>query len=298
MNLKIGNTPLIELTKEIRRLTQGLRIFAKLETENTGGSIKDRVALAMVEDGETKGLLKKGGVIVESTSGNTGIGLALVAKAKGYKALIFMPQNAARSIAERIKGYGGEVVFTDGRLGMQGSVSAAKAFVKTHPNAYYTDQFNNPVCALVHYQTTGVEIWGQAQGKVDIFVAGIGTGGTITGTAKYLKEKNPAIRAVGVEPSSSPLLSQGWFGRHGIQGIGANFIPSVLDRGVCDEVLAATEEDALFWAEWVQKTYGITVGLSSGAALSACLKLALRKENAGKNILTIFQCDGGRYALK
>ena len=193
MNLKIGNTPLIELTKEIRT-QDGVRIFAKLESENAGGSIKDRVALAVIEDAEKRGKLQKGGCIVEATSGNTGIGLALVAKAKGYKAYIFMPKNSAPSIAERIKKQGGEVVFTEEQSGMCGAVKEAQAFIQKHPNAYFADQFNNPVCAEVHYQTTGLEIWRQTQGRVDIFVAGVGTGGTLTGVAKRLKEKNPAVK--------------------------------------------------------------------------------------------------------
>ena len=298
MSIKIGNTPLMEIQTEDCALAKGTRIFAKIETENAGGSIKDRVALAMIQDGERKGLLKKGGLIVEATSGNTGIGLAIVAKAMGYKAVIFLPETTAKSVVERIESCGGEVILTDGKLGMQGAVEEAKAFLQSHENAYYADQFNNPVCVSAHYQTTGVEIWEQTQGEVDFFVAGVGTGGTLTGTAKYLKEKKPAVKAVAVEPFSSPLLSQGWFGKHGIQGIGANFIPSVLDRSICDEVFTATEEEALQWAEWLYEKYGLVVGLSSGAAFSACVKLASREENAGKNIVTVFQFDGGRYVLK
>ena len=297
MNLKIGNTPLMELTDEFS-VPNGARIFAKLETENAGGSIKDRVALAIVEDAEERGLLKQGGIIVEATSGNTGIGLAIVAKAKGYKSVIFMPENSARSIAERIRACGGEVRLTPAAEGMRGSVEEAKAFLENTPNGYYADQFNNPVCALAHTKTTGVEIWEQTQGKADIFVAGVGTGGTLTGVSRYLKQKNPAVLAVGVEPFSSPLLSQGFSGKHGIQGIGANFIPSVLDRSVCDEVLTATDEEALYWAEELLKRKGLTVGLSSGAAFSACLKLANREENAGKIIVTVFQYDGNRYEMK
>lgn len=297
MNLKIGNTPLIELTKEFS-LSNGARIFAKLEFENAGGSIKDRVALAIIEDAEEKGALTKGGLVVEATSGNTGIGLAIVAKAKGYKSVIFMPENSAPSISERIRAFGGEVRFTPANEGMRGSVERAKAFVGNTPNCYYADQFNNPVCALVHTKTTGVEIWEQTQGKVDIFVAGVGTGGTLTGVSRCLKEKKPAVLAVGVEPASSPLLSQGKSGRHGIQGIGANFIPSVLDRSVCDEVITATDEEALYWAEQLYQKAGLTVGLSSGAAFSACLKLAARKENADKIIVTVFQFDGNRYEMK
>ena len=296
MNIKIGNTPLIELTKEIRA-QNGVRIFAKLESENAGGSIKSRVALAIIKDAEEKGLLTGGGRVVEGTSGNTGVGLSIVARAMGYKAVIFMPAYTAKSVVERIKNSGGEVVLTDGNLGMQGAVEGAKAFAENTPNCFYANQFHNPVCAAVHYQTTGAEIWRQTQGRADIFVAGVGTGGTLTGVARYLKEKKPAVKAVGVEPARSPLLSQGWCGAHGIQGIGANFIPPLFHRSVCDEVLTATDEEALLWAERLYQAAGLIVGLSSGAALSACVKLAARAENAGKNIVTVFQFDGSRYAM-
>ena len=291
--LKIGNTPLIELTKEIR-VPNSARIFAKLERENDGGSIKSRVALALIEDGEKRGLLKQGGAVVEATSGNTGIGLALVAKAKGYKALIFMPKNSAEHAVAGVQGYGGEVVFTPDEEGMLGAVKRAATFAERQENCYYANQFHNPVCALVHTQTTGREIWAQVQGKADIFVAGIGTGGTLTGVSRWLKEKNPALQTVGVEPASSPLLSKGWTGAHRIQGIGANFIPPILDKSVIDEMLTATEEEALFWVNRLQAEVGIAVGLSSGAALAACMCLAERKQNAGKNIVTIFPDGGAR----
>ena len=291
--LKIGNTPLIELTKEIR-VPNGARIFAKLERENDGGSIKSRVALALIEDGEKRGLLKQGGAVVEATSGNTGIGLALVAKAKGYKALIFMPQNSAEHAVAGVQGYGGEVAFTPDEEGMLGAVKRAAAFAERQENCYYANQFHNPVCALVHTQTTGREIWVQMQGKADIFVAGIGTGGTLTGVSRWLKEKNPALQTVGVEPAASPLLSKGWAGAHRIQGIGANFIPPILDKPLIDEMLTATEEEALFWVNRLQAEVGIAVGLSSGAALAACMCLAERKQNAGKNIVTIFPDGGAR----
>ena len=297
MNLKIGNTPMIELTKEIRA-QNGARIFAKIEGENAGGSIKSRVALAMIEDAEKRGLLSTGGVIVEATSGNTGVGLALVAQAKGYKARIYLPENMRGDKSDAMKNYGAEVVFTPAFQGMMGAVKEAQTYVKTHADAYYANQFCNPVCAAAHYQTTGVEIWRQTQGKVDIFAAGFGTGGTLSGVGKYLKEKNPAIQTAGVEPASSPLLSKGYSGSHGIKGIGANFLPSVLDRSVIDEVLLVTDEEAEAGVRRIKNGLGLSVGISSGAAFCACVRLAAMPQNAGKNIVTVFPDNGGRYALK
>ena len=287
MNIKVGNTPMIELTKEIRA-QNGVRIFAKLEGENEGGSIKSRVALALIEGAEKKGFIKSGGYIVEATSGNTGVGLALVAKKGGYRAKIFMPSNLSGVQSKRIEEYGGEVVFTPSIEGMQGAVDAAKAFVSGTPNSFYCNQFCNPVCAAVHYQTTGQEILAQAVGKVDIFVAGVGTGGTLTGAGMRLKEKNTTLKVVAVEPATSPLLSQGWAGRHGIRGIGANFLPSVLDKDLIDEVVLATEHGAAVCRSWLKKRCNLSVGISSGAALYACLQLAGRAENQGKTIVTIF----------
>ena len=297
MNLKIGNTPIIELTKEIRA-QNGVRIFAKMENANDGGSIKSRVALALVQDAEKKGVLKKGGTIVEATSGNTGVGLALVGKSKGYKARIYLPENMQGDKSAKMESYGAEVVLTPAVQGMAGAVRAAESFVQTHPNVYYVNQFCNPVCAAVHYQTTGVEIWAQTQGGADIFAAGFGTGGTISGVGKYLKEKKPTLQVVGIEPASSPLLSKGYSGAHGIKGIGANFLPSVLNKSVIDEVLLVTDSEAEEWSARLKRDLGLSVGISSGAAFCACLRLAEMPQNAGKRIVTIFPDGGGRYAVE
>ena len=288
--LKIGNTPLVQLN-----IPSPCKLFAKLEGENLGGSIKDRVALAIIEDAERKGRLKAGGLVVEATSGNTGIGLALVCKAKGYRAVIVMPDSMSKERIELIQSYGGEVVLTDGKKGMQGAVERALELVKNNDNALLADQFNNPVCAKVHYATTAQEIYTQTDGKVDIFVACVGTGGTLTGVGRFLKEKNLQTQVIAVEPSASPLLSQGKAGAHGIQGIGANFVPSILDREVYDEVVTVTDEEAFAWARELAKAHGLSVGISSGAVLSAVLKIASRAENAGKNIITVFPDEGGRY---
>ncbi len=289
--LNIGNTPLIRLNIEAP-----CNLFAKVEGGNPGGSIKDRVALAIIEDAEQKGALKAGGLVVEATSGNTGIGLALVCKAKGYRAVIVMPDSMSKERRELIKSCGGEVVLTDGKKGMQGAVEKAKEIVKNSDNALLADQFNNPVCAKVHYESTAREIYTQTDGKTDIFVACVGTGGTLTGIGTFLKEKNPQVRVVAVEPAASPLLSQGRAGAHGIQGIGANFVPAVLDKSIYDEVVTVTDEDAFFWARELAKRQGLSVGISSGAAFAAALAIANRPENKGKNIVTVFPDEGGRYA--
>ncbi len=291
----IGNTPLAELKNTEEKYGLTARIFAKLEKENEGGSIKDRVALAIIEDAENKGLLTAGGTVVEATSGNTGIGLALVCRARGYRAVIVMPDSMSVERQNMMKEYGAELVLTDGKLGMQAAVEKAEEIVKNTPNSLLADQFNNPVCAKAHYDTTGVEIWQQTNGKVDIFVACIGTGGTLTGVARYLKEKNPNVKIVGVEPAASPLLTKGIAGAHKIQGIGANFIPTVLDRTVYDEVLTVTDEDAFAFARGLKTDENLSVGISSGAALAAALRLAQRAENKGKNIVTVFPDDGNRY---
>lgn len=296
----IGDTWLVELTKiaEARgmyEMNPFPRLFAKLENRNAGGSIKDRVAFAIIEDAEKNGRLKAGGTVIEATSGNTGIGLAYVASQKGYKAVIVMPDTMSVERQALIKAYGGEVVLTDGKKGMQGAVEKAKELLAATPNSILADQFNNPVCWKVHYQTTGREIWAQTQGKVDIFVACVGTGGTLTGVGKYLKEQNPNIQVIAVEPAASPLLSQGVVGSHGIQGIGANFIPSVLDRSVYDEVVTVTDEEAFATAKELYKTEGLFVGISSGAAVAAAMEIAKRPENRGKNIVTILPDEGGRY---
>ena len=291
----IGNTNLKELTVLTGVENCVARVFAKVESENLGGSIKDRVAFAIIDDAEKSGRLKKGGVIIEATSGNTGIGLALAAKMRGYRAVIVMPDTMSVERREMIKSYGGEVLLTDGKKGMQAAVERANELLKATSNAILADQFNNPVCWQAHYQTTAPEIWAQTSGKVDIFVACVGTGGTLTGVGKYLKEKNPTCRVVAVEPASSPLLSQDRAGAHRIQGIGANFVPSVLDRTVYDEVLTATDDEAFLMKDRLFKEENLFVGISSGAAVAAALRLAKRPENAGKNILTILPDHGNRY---
>ena len=290
----IGNTPLIQLQK--LTLNVGGNIFVKVEGVNAGGSIKDRVAKAIVEDAEASGRLQAGGTVIEATSGNTGVGLALICLKKGYRAVIVMPDSMSEERRVLIRKYSGEVVLTDGKKGMQGAVDKANELLKNTPNSILADQFNNPVCADVHYQTTAPEIWKQSGGKVDIFVACVGTGGTLTGIARYLKEQNSAIKVVAVEPASSPLLSQGKAGAHAIQGIGANFVPAVLDRTVYDEVLTVTDEEAFATAKALFKHENLFVGISSGAAVSACLKLASLPENKGKNIVTVLPDEGGRYA--
>ncbi len=295
MEERIGNTPLFALNKLKKELGLYGNIFAKIEGNNPGGSIKDRVAKAIVDDAEKKGLLTAGGTIVEATSGNTGVGLALVAAARGYKAVIVMPDTMSVERQKLIRAYGGEVLLTAGAQGMRGAVEKAREIVEKTPNAVLANQFSNPVCASVHYQTTGVEIYRQTQGKTDIFVACVGTGGTLSGTGKYLKEKNANIRVVAVEPSKSPLLSGGQAGAHEIQGIGANFIPEVLDRTVYDEVLTVEDEEAFSYARLLCKREGLFVGISSGAAFAAAVKLAALPENADKNIVTIFPDEGGRY---
>ncbi|MBR2321372.1 MAG: cysteine synthase A [Clostridia bacterium] len=290
----IGNTPLVRL-KQVDLGCCG-QIYAKVEGENPAGSIKDRVALAIIEDAEKNGRLQKGGTVIEATSGNTGIGLAYVCQQRGYRAVIVMPDSMSVERRKLIASYGAEVVLTDGKQGMSGAVEKAKQLLQDTPNSILADQFNNPVCAKAHYCTTGVEIWKQTQGKVDVFVACVGTGGTLTGVGRYLKERNPHIKVVAVEPTSSPLLSQGWSGQHGIQGIGANFIPKVLDRTVYDEVLTVSDEDAIRMAKFLRMEEDLSVGISSGAAVHAAQELAKREENRGKIIVTILPDEWGRYA--
>ena len=289
----IGNTPLIRLEQVDKGLPA--RLYAKLESANPAGSIKDRVAFAIVENAEKNGLLKKGGTVIEATSGNTGIGLAYVCRQRGYRAVIVMPDSMSVERIALMKGYGAEVVLTDGKLGMSGAVERAKQLLQETPNSILADQFNNPVCAKAHYETTGAEIWQQTQGKVDIFVACVGTGGTLTGAGRYLKEQNPNIKVIAVEPTASPLLSQGKAGPHAIQGIGANFIPAVLDRTVYDEVVTVTDEEAIATAKGLC-AQGLCVGISSGAAVAAAKKIAQGAENTGKTVVTILPDDGGRYA--
>ena len=298
MEKSIGNTPLIELKKIAKDGNKNIptfHLFAKVEGENLGGSIKDRVAQAILDDAEKKGALKKGGAVIEATSGNTGIGLALCCRLRGYQAKIVMPDTMSVERQEMIKAQGGEVLLTDGKKGMSGAVEKALELLKNTPNAILADQFNNPVCWAAHYETTGPEIWKQTQGKIDIFVSCVGTGGTLTGVGKYLKEKNGNIRVIAVEPSASPLLSKGYAGAHGIQGIGANFVPKVLDRSVYDEVVTVTDEEAFETARRIKREENLSVGISSGAAVVAALKVANCPENAGKNIVTILPDSGDRY---
>lgn len=289
----IGNTPLLELN--IFAKTKGLqaRLLAKLEFLNPTGSVKDRAALSMIKDAEKKGLLKENSVIIEPTSGNTGIGLACVAAARGYRTVIVMPDSMSVERQKLMRAYGAEVVLTPGALGMQGAVEKAEALAKQLPNSFIPDQFGNPANAAAHAATTGPEIWKDTDGNVDFFVAGVGTGGTITGVGAFLKKKDPNVRVVAVEPTSSPLLSGGKAGPHGLQGIGANFVPKVLDTQIYDRVIPVTEEEAYAAARLLGKTEGILVGISSGAALHAASLLA--EENPGKTIVALLPDTGDRY---
>ena len=287
----IGNTPLLELNAMARDVSA--RVLAKLEYMNPAGSAKDRVALAMIEDAEKRGILKEGSVIIEPTSGNTGIGLACVATTRGYRAIIVMPDSMSQERITLMKAYGAEVVLTPGAKGMQGAIEKAEELAKTIPGSFIPDQFGNPANAYAHFTTTGPEIWADTQGKVDIFVAGVGTGGTITGVGEYLKKQNPNVQVVAVEPAKSPLLSGGQAGPHGLQGIGANFVPKVLNTEIYDKVIPVTEEDAYAAARKMGKTEGILVGISSGAALYAALEVA--RENPGKTIVVLLPDTGDRY---
>ncbi len=289
----IGRTPLLELQGLQAKLGLSARVLAKLECMNPAGSAKDRVALSMILDAENRGLLKEGSVIIEPTSGNTGIGLASVATARGYRVIIVMPDSMSRERQLLMTAYGAELVLTPGKLGMQGAIDKAEALAKELPGSFIPDQFNNPANAAAHEATTGPEIWQDAQGQVDIFVAGVGTGGTITGAGRYLKQQNPALQVVAVEPAGSPLLSGGTAGSHGLQGIGANFIPGVLDRSVYDKVVQVTEQQAYEAARLLGKAEGILCGISSGAALHAAVELA--KEHPGKTIAVVLPDTGDRY---
>lgn len=294
--IKIGNTPLARLREIEKTYALSAALYAKVENQNSGGSIKDRVAVAILDKAEQDGKLQNGGTVVEATSGNTGIGLALVAKMRGYKTIIVMPDTMSQERRDMIKKYGGEIELTDGKKGMQGAVERAQEIVDATPNSILADQFNNPACVTAHYEGTGKEIWSQTDGKTDIFVAAVGTGGTLTGVGKYLKEQNPSIQVVAIEPANSPLLSQGKAGAHAIQGIGANFIPTVLDQSIYDEVLTVTEDEAFAMAKLLRKQENLFVGISSGANVAAAVKIAQRAENAGKNIVTVLPDDGDRYA--
>ena len=291
----IGNTPLVELTHIEKEFSLDAKIYAKLEYFNPAGSVKDRIAKAMIDDLEEKGILKENSVIVEPTSGNTGIGLSSVAAARGYKTIIVMPETMSAERRKLIKAYGAELVLTEGSKGMKGAVAKADELAKTIPNAVIPGQFVNPANPKVHYDTTGPEIYRDLDGKVDILVAGVGTGGTITGTGKYLKERNPNVSVVAVEPKGSPLLSEGKTGSHKIQGIGAGFIPDTLDIKIYDRIIAVEDEDAFSSCRLIGKKEGILVGISAGAALWAAVKIAKEPSNKGKNIAVIMADTGERY---
>ena len=291
----IGKTPLLEL-KNIEK-EDGLEatILAKLEYFNPAGSVKDRIAKAMIDDAETKGLLKPGSVIIEPTSGNTGIGLASVAAARGYRIIIVMPETMSVERRQLMKAYGAELVLTEGAKGMKGAIAKADELAKEIPNAFIPGQFVNPANPAVHKATTGPEIWADTDGKVDIFVAGVGTGGTITGVGEYLKEQNPAVKVVAVEPAGSPVLSKGTAGAHTIHGIGAGFVPQVLNTAVYDEIITVENEDAFAAGRKVGRAEGVLVGISSGAAVWAAIRLAKRPENKGKTIVALLPDTGDRY---
>lgn len=291
----VGGTPIMELHNYMKNFDINGRILAKLEYFNPAGSAKDRVAKQMIADAEASGKLKKGSTIIEPTSGNTGIGLASAAASLGYKCVLVMPDSMSVERINLLKAYGAEVVLSEGAKGMAGAVAKAEELAKNIPGSFIAGQFENPSNPKAHYLTTGPEIWADTDGKVDIFVATVGTGGTLTGTAKYLKEKNPDIKIIAVEPASSPLLSAGKAGPHKIQGIGANFVPEILDTDLYDEVLTVTDDDAYKAANAIAKLEGILVGISSGAAVSAAAKIGKRPENAGKNIVTVLPDSGDRY---
>lgn len=291
----IGNTPLLELRRYQEQHKLKASIFAKLEGFNPAGSVKDRVALAMIEDAEQKGKLRSDSVIIEPTSGNTGIGLAAVACAKGYRVVLTMPDTMSAERRNLLKAYGAELVLTDGERGMEGAIERARELARTIKGAFLAGQFENPVNPQIYYQTTGPEIWKDLNGNVDVFVACVGTGGTLTGVGKFLKEQNPAIKIVAVEPENSPVLSGGKAGTHKIQGIGAGFLPQTLDVSVFDEVIAVSDETAIETGKEIAPSTGILAGISSGAALAAATALALRKENEGKNIVVLFPDSGDRY---
>ncbi len=291
----IGGTPLLELTHIEKQLGLKAKILAKLEYLNPAGSVKDRIAKAMIEDAENSGKLKADSVIIEPTSGNTGIGLASVAAARGYRIIIVMPETMSVERRQLMKAYGAELVLTDGTKGMKGAIAEAERLEKETPGGVILGQFTNPANPQAHINTTGPEIYNDTDGKVDIFVAGVGTGGTVTGVGKYLKSKNADIKIVAVEPASSPVLSKGTAGAHKIQGIGAGFVPEVLDTNIYDEVIAVENDDAFEYGKLVGKKEGVLVGISSGAAVFAAVELANREENAGKTIVALLPDTGDRY---
>lgn len=291
----IGGTPLLQLGNYGKKHGLKANLLAKVEAMNPGGSAKDRVAKRMVEDAERAGILKEGATIIEPTSGNTGIGLAVMAAARGYRAIIVMPDTMSMERRLLMTAFGAELVLTEGQKGMAGAIEKAEELAKEIPNSFIPGQFDNPSNPAAHYDSTGPEIYEDTDGKVDIFVAGIGTGGTITGVGRYLKEKNPAVKIVGVEPASSPLLTKGTAGPHGLQGIGANFVPSILDRSVIDEIMTVTDEEAYETGRELARTEGLLSGISAGAAAFAAAELAKRPENAGKNIVVLLPDTGDRY---
>lgn len=295
MDQLIGHTPLLALTHMENEYGLHARIVAKLEYFNPAGSVKDRIAKRMIEDAESKGLLGPGAVIIEPTSGNTGIGLAAVAAARGYRTILVMPETMSVERRKLMKAYGAALVLTEGAKGMKGAIEKAQALAQEIPRAFLPGQFLNPANPTVHYETTGPEIWADTEGRVDVFVAGVGTGGTITGVGRYLKQQNPQIKVVAVEPADSPVLSCGAAGPHKIQGIGAGFIPQVLDTGIYDEVITVQNEDAFQTAGQVGRREGVLVGISSGAVVWAAIELAKRPENQGKTIVALLADTGERY---
>lgn len=295
INELVGNTPLLHLGKMEERYQLDARILAKLEYLNPSGSVKDRTALAMILDGEERGILKPGATIIEPTSGNTGIGLAAVGISRGYQVILTMPETMSVERRNILKAYGAKIVLTDGSLGMAGAIEKAEELQKEIPGSMIAGQFDNSANPKVHRETTGPEIWKDTEGKVDILVAGVGTGGTVTGIGEYLKSMNPDIQVVAVEPEGSPLLSKGRSGSHGIQGIGANFVPKVMNTDICDEIYTVGDMEAINWAKALTKTEGILVGISSGAAMCAAAGLAKRTENKGKNIVVVLPDSGDRY---
>ena len=291
----IGNTPLVEVTNIEKELGLEAKLLVKLEYFNPAGSVKDRVAKAMIEDAEEKGILKEGSVIIEPTSGNTGIGLAAIAAAKGYRIILTMPETMSVERRNMLKAYGAELVLTEGAKGMKGAIAKAEELAKEIPNSFIPGQFVNPANPAAHRATTGPEIWNDTDGQVDIFVAGVGTGGTLTGVGEYLKSKNPNVKIVAMEPASSPVLSEGRSGAHKIQGIGAGFVPDVLNTKVYDEIITIENDDAFAGGKLLAKHEGVLVGISSGAALKAAIQLAQRPENKGKTIVALLPDSGDRY---
>lgn len=291
----IGKTPLVEVTNIEQAYDLKAKVLVKLEYRNPAGSVKDRAAFYMIKDAEERGILKQGSVIIEPTSGNTGIGLAAIAAAKGYRAILTMPDTMSVERRNILKAYGAEIVLTEGAKGMKGAIAKAEELAQEIAGAFIPAQFDNPANAQAHYETTGPEIWEDTEGNIDIFVASVGTGGTITGTGKFLKEKNAAVRVVAVEPASSPVLSGGQPGAHKIQGIGAGFVPTVLDTGIYDEIITVENDQAFAVSKELTKREGILTGISSGAALHAAVELAKRPENAGKTIVALLPDSGDRY---